>query len=333
MEGKILKPQKLKEKLEKLKKQGKKIVFTNGCFDIIHTGHVKYLKEAKKLGDILVIGLNSDRSVKKIKPLRPINSEKDRAEVLSHLEMVDFITIFEEETPYNLIKFLNPDVVVKGGDWNVEDIVGADLVKEVYSLPYVKGKSTTAIIEKILERYKAKEPGKNIIQKAKKIKLLILDVDGVLTSGDIILDNHENEIKAFNVKDGHGIVMLNKAGVKIAVITGRSSNALTRRMKELGISEVYQGTREKLRIFNEIVERYSLKKEEIAAMGDDIIDLSILKSVGLSSCPQDAHQEVKKRVDYITEMKAGEGAVRELCDIILKAKGLWDKYIDEYTNL
>ncbi len=333
MNRKILGKKELKGKLEQLKNQGKKIVFTNGCFDIIHSGHVKYLKEAKKLGDILVIGLNSDSSVRKIKPLRPINSQKDRAEVLSSLEMVDFITIFDEETPYNLIKLLQPDILVKGGDWKVEDIVGADLVKEVYSLPYVEGKSTTGIIEKILERYTKEEPNKNIIQKAKKTKLLILDVDGVLTSGDIILDNQENEFKVFNVRDGHGIVMLNKAGVKIAVITGRSSNALSRRMKELGISEVHQGTREKLKIFNEIVTKYSLNREEIAAMGDDIIDLSILKKVGFSACPQDAHEEVKRRVDYVTEKKAGEGAVRELCDVILKAKGLWDKFIDEYTNL
>ncbi|MBC7190638.1 HAD-IIIA family hydrolase [Candidatus Aerophobetes bacterium] len=172
-----------------------------------------------------------------------------------------------------------------------------------------------------------------MIKKAKNIKFLILDVDGVLTSGGIILDNENNELKIFNVRDGHGLVMLHKSGINLAVITGRHSKALERRMKELGIAEVYQGTREKLKIFNEIVEKYNLKKEEIAAMGDDIIDLSILDRVGLSVCPQDAHEEVKKRVNYVTEQKAGQGAVRELCDIILKAKGLWDKFVDEYKNL
>ncbi|ACI21022.1 MULTISPECIES: D-glycero-beta-D-manno-heptose 1-phosphate adenylyltransferase [Thermodesulfovibrio] len=331
--GKIVHAMKLKNEIDNLKKQGNKIVFTNGCFDIIHVGHVRYLKEAKKLGDILVIGLNSDKSVKKIKPLRPINPENERAEVLSSLEMVDFVTFFDEETPYNLIKFLEPDVLVKGGDWKVENIVGAELVKEVHSLPYIEGISTTGIIERILKNYTTKNLSDEIIKKAKNIKFLILDVDGVLTSGGIILDNENNELKIFNVRDGHGLVMLHKSGINLAVITGRHSKALERRMKELGIAEVYQGTREKLKIFNEIVEKYNLKKEEIAAMGDDIIDLSILDRVGLSVCPQDAHEEVKKRVNYVTEQKAGQGAVRELCDIILKAKGLWDKFVDEYKNL
>lgn len=331
--GLILTNKELQREIKNLKKEGKKIVFTNGCFDIIHAGHIRYLKEAKKLGDILVIGLNSDKSVRKIKPSRPINSENERAEVLSSLEMVDFVTLFEEETPYKLIKLLEPDVLVKGGDWKVEDIVGAELVKEVYSLPYVEGFSTTGVIEKILQKYSKMKPLKEGIEKAKNIKFLILDVDGVLTAGEIILDNENNEFKVFNVRDGHGLVMLHKSGINIAVITGRHSKALERRMKELGITEVYQSTREKLKIFNQIIEKYKLKREEIAAMGDDIIDLSILNRVGLSVAPQDAHEEVKKSVDYITEKKAGEGAVRELCDVILKAKGLWDKFINEYKNL
>ncbi len=331
--GKILTQRELKNKLEKLKKDSKKIVFTNGCFDIIHAGHVRYLKEAKSLGDILVIGLNSDKSIKQIKPLRPINSENERAEVLASLEMVDFVALFDEETPYNLIKFLQPDVLVKGGDWKIEDIVGAELVKEVYSLPYVEGFSTTGIIEKILQKYSTKKPANKIMDKAKKIKFLMLDVDGVLTSGGIILDNESNELKIFNVRDGHGLVMLHKSGINIAVITGRYSKALDRRMKELGITEVYQGTREKLKIFNEIVKKYNLKKEEIAAMGDDIIDLSILSRVGFSASPQDGHEEVKKMVDYVTEKKAGEGAVREICDIILQSKKLLGKFINEYKNI
>lgn len=330
---KVLNRKELKEHLKKLKKDGKKIVFTNGCFDIIHAGHVKYLREAKSLGDILVVGLNSDSSVKKLKPQRPINSEKERAEVLASLEMVDFVTLFKEETPYSLIKLLKPDVLVKGGDWKVEDIVGADIVKEVYSLPYVEGFSTTGIIEKILEKYSVKKSNIEVIDKAKKIKFLILDVDGVLTSGGIILDNESNELKIFDVRDGHGLVMLHKSGINIAVITGRHSKALERRMKELGIAEVHQGTREKLKIFNQIVQKYGLKKEEICAMGDDIIDLSILSRAGLSASPRDAHEEVKSRVDYVTEKKAGEGAVRELSDLILKSKGLLDKFINEYKNL
>ncbi|MGB9822665.1 D-glycero-beta-D-manno-heptose 1-phosphate adenylyltransferase [Thermodesulfovibrio sp.] len=332
--SKILNPEKLKKEIDKLKKEGKKIVFTNGCFDIIHVGHIRYLKKAKKMGDILIIALNTDKSVGRIKPSRPINPENERAEVIASLQMVDFVTFFDEDTPYNLIKYLQPDVIVKGGDWKVEHIVGADIVKEVYSLPYFEGVSTTEIINRILNKYKTQQsqPPAEIIEKAKKLKFLILDVDGVLTRGDIILDEENNEFKIFNVRDGHGLVMLHKAGVNIAVITGRHSKALQRRMKELGITEIYQGTREKLKIFNEIVKTYELKKEEIAAMGDDIIDLSMLTRAGLSFAPEDAHEEVKKRVDYITLNKAGKGAVREICDIILKAKGLWDKFIDEYSN-
>lgn len=331
--GQILSKRELKNKLKNLKNQGKKIVFTNGCFDIIHAGHIRYLKEAKNLGDILIVGLNSDNSVKKIKPLRPINSQEERAEVLAALEMVDFVTLFEEDTPYNLIKSLEPDVLVKGGDWKIKDIVGAELVKEVYSLPYVEGISTTKIIEKILQKYSTTKTSDKIIEKARKVRFLILDVDGVLTSGEIILDNEINELKIFNVKDGHGLVMLHKSGINIAVITGRYSKALERRMKELGITEVHQGTREKLKIFNQIVAKYGLKEEEIAAMGDDIIDLSILSRVGLSASPKDAHEEVKFRVDYVTEKKAGEGAVREICDIILNSKGILKQFIDEYKNL
>jgi len=139
----------LKEIVDRFKVSGKKIVFTNGCFDIIHIGHIRYLKEAKTLGDVLVVGLNSDSSVSKIKPDRPINPQNHRVEVLSSLEMVDYVTLFDEETPYELIKLLQPDILVKGGDWKKEDIVGSDIAKETYSLPYIKGVSTSEIIERI----------------------------------------------------------------------------------------------------------------------------------------------------------------------------------------
>lgn len=139
--------------VQDLKKKGKKIVFTNGCFDIIHAGHVQYLREAKAMGDVLVVAMNSDSSVRKIKPGRPIVPQEQRAMVLSALEMVDYVTIFDEGTPYQVIKALQPDVLVKGGDWRIEDIVGNDIVKEVHSLPYREGLSTTAIIEEIRKRY------------------------------------------------------------------------------------------------------------------------------------------------------------------------------------
>lgn len=147
--GKILNWDKLRQTVDRLRADGKKIVFTNGCFDIIHIGHIRYLKKARVLGDVLVIGLNSDKSVSRIKPKRPINPQKHRAEILSSLEMVDYVTLFDEETPYELIKSLQPDILVKGGDWKKEDIVGSDIAKETYSLPYIKGISTTKIIERL----------------------------------------------------------------------------------------------------------------------------------------------------------------------------------------
>lgn len=143
---------KLEEFLEKNK--DKRIVFTNGCFDILHKGHVAYLNEAKALGDLLVLGLNSDASVKRLKGSeRPINQENDRKFVLENLKAVDFVEIFTEDTPYELIKKIQPDVLVKGGDWPVEKIVGHDIVfakgGNVYSLNFVDGYSTTNIIHKI----------------------------------------------------------------------------------------------------------------------------------------------------------------------------------------
>ncbi|MGO9013474.1 MAG: D-glycero-beta-D-manno-heptose 1-phosphate adenylyltransferase [Dissulfurispiraceae bacterium] len=140
----------IKEIAAKLRSEGKKIVFTNGCFDLLHIGHIRYLTEAKKLGDILIVGLNSDASVRRLKPQRPINEESQRAEVIASLEMVDFVTLFPEDTPYELIKSIRPDVLVKGGDWKKEDIVGSDIVAETHSLPYLPGVSTSAIINKIL---------------------------------------------------------------------------------------------------------------------------------------------------------------------------------------
>jgi len=147
--GAILSRKDLKKELERLKEQGKRIVFTNGCFDILHVGHVRYLREAKALGNVLVVGINSDDSVGMLKPGRPVNPQDQRAEVLASLVMVDYVTVFDKETPYDLINLLKPDVLVKGGDWKKEDIVGADLVPEVHSLPFTSGMSTTNIINKI----------------------------------------------------------------------------------------------------------------------------------------------------------------------------------------
>ena len=137
-----------------LKDEKRSVVFTNGCFDIIHRGHIEYLNEAKSLGDFLVVGLNSDSSVKKLKGIgRPVVGEIDRAFVLSSLKPVDCVIIFGEETPYELIKFVRPDFLVKGGDWKKEDIVGSDVVEEyggkVISLKLVDSYSSTGLINKI----------------------------------------------------------------------------------------------------------------------------------------------------------------------------------------
>ena len=152
--GIVLSNSELAQKLDALRDQ-KKIVFTNGCFDLLHIGHVKYLNEAKALGDILVVGINSDASVKRLKgESRPIQKEEDRAYILSQLKAVDFVCLFEEDTPYNLIQSVSPHILVKGGDWPVEKIVGADLVLksggEVKNLLFVENKSTSSILEKIL---------------------------------------------------------------------------------------------------------------------------------------------------------------------------------------
>ncbi|MBT4575680.1 MAG: D-glycero-beta-D-manno-heptose 1-phosphate adenylyltransferase, partial [Candidatus Cloacimonetes bacterium] len=135
----------------------KTIVFTNGCFDILHAGHVKYLAEAKELGNILILGLNSDSSVKRLKGNdRPVNNEQDRAVVLSALCSVSYIVIFDEDTPYELINNIKPNILVKGGDWKPEDIVGHDIVSSyngrVKSLSFIEGKSTTDIVNKLREK-------------------------------------------------------------------------------------------------------------------------------------------------------------------------------------
>jgi D-glycero-beta-D-manno-heptose 1-phosphate adenylyltransferase len=157
MHRKIKTVQELLPLLAILRATGRKIVFTNGCFDLIHTGHTRYLAKAKSFGDVLVVAVNSDESVRAIKgKKRPINAEADRVETLAALESVDFVTLFEEPDPYRVISELQPDVLVKGGDWPVEKIIGRDVVEarggKVVNVPYVEGASTTGIIEKIIKQ-------------------------------------------------------------------------------------------------------------------------------------------------------------------------------------
>ncbi|OGP73992.1 MAG: hypothetical protein A2V86_08065 [Deltaproteobacteria bacterium RBG_16_49_23] len=158
MKGKIKEREALVRTIKDLKAGGKKVVFTNGCFDLLHVGHIRYLEKAKSLGDVLIVGVNSDRSVRNLKgPQRPILPEEERTEILSGLWCVDYIILFDESTPLELIATLRPHVLVKGGDWSKETTVGREAVEEsggeVVILPFVEGSSSTNIIETILRRY------------------------------------------------------------------------------------------------------------------------------------------------------------------------------------
>lgn len=166
--------------------------------------------------------------------------------------------------------------------------------------------------------------------KLAKIKLLLLDVDGILTDGRIIYDNQGNELKAFDVKDGHGLKMLQRAGIKIGIITGRQSEVVARRAAELGIDILYQKALAKLEPYREILAAEGLVDEQVAYMGDDVVDLPILRRVGFSATVADAVADVKPRVDYVTIRSGGRGAVREVCDLLLKGSGQWDVLTERY---
>lgn len=159
--GQVISLAKLIPILERLRRQGRKAVFTNGCFDILHAGHVRYLSRASRLGDVLVVGLNNDSSVRKLKGRpRPIMPQKDRAEILAALASVDYVVMFGEDTPFKLIRKVRPDILVKGGDYKADKIVGADLVRsyggKTVTIPLIRGKSTTGVFDSIVRRYGGK---------------------------------------------------------------------------------------------------------------------------------------------------------------------------------
>lgn len=156
--AKILSLDQLRTERERLRQAGRRVVFTNGCFDLIHPGHVNYLQQARRLGDALIVALNSDRSVRELKGAkRPILTQNERAEVIAALGCVDYVTIFDEPTPRDIIAALLPDILVKGGDWGVDRIVGREEVEgaggQVLSLPFIEGCSTSDVIERIVRRY------------------------------------------------------------------------------------------------------------------------------------------------------------------------------------
>jgi len=164
-----------------------------------------------------------------------------------------------------------------------------------------------------------------------KIKLLLLDVDGVLTDGSIIYNDSGEEIKVFNVKDGLGIRLLIEAGIKVCIITGRKSDALNHRCKNLGIDHIFQGVRDKGSLLDLIFKQTGATSDETAFIGDDLLDLSIMNLVGTPIAVSDAHDSVIKKALIVTTAKGGKGAVREISEAILRAKGLWGKILKRYS--
>lgn len=178
---------------------------------------------------------------------------------------------------------------------------------------------------------KLSEINDSIIDRARKIKLLILDVDGVLSNGQLFFTNSGEEIKAFNSLDGHGIKMLQNSGVKVAIITGRTSHIVEKRAASLGITILIQGREDKLAALQEIRQAHLFELAEIAHMGDDHPDLPLIKCLGLGISVDNAHWLVKEHAHWVSDFKGGEGAVREACDLIMLAQGTFDESIKPYV--
>jgi 3-deoxy-D-manno-octulosonate 8-phosphate phosphatase (KDO 8-P phosphatase) len=167
-------------------------------------------------------------------------------------------------------------------------------------------------------------------ERLRKIRLLLLDVDGVMTDGRIIFDSNGIESKFFNVKDGHGIKMVQRAGIEVGIISGRGSVVVSNRAAELGISLVYQKALDKLTPYQEILERTELTDDQVAFVGDDVIDIPVLRRVGFAAAPADAVDDVFPHVHFTTRNRGGWGAVREVCDLLLRGQGNWDEITSRY---
>ncbi len=168
-----------------------------------------------------------------------------------------------------------------------------------------------------------------VIEKAKRIKLLILDVDGVLTDGKIYYGNYGDELKAFDVRDGMGLALMSRAGIETAIITAKKAKIIRLRAKDMGVKRVYEN-HSKLKIYTKLLRKFRLQKEEVCFIGDDLLDIPVLKDVGLPATVPQAAKEVKAASSYVTQAGAGSGAVRELCEFILKSQGKWDEVIKKY---
>lgn len=170
----------------------------------------------------------------------------------------------------------------------------------------------------------------DILEKAARIKLLIFDVDGVLTDGSLFIDDNGKEYKAFHSQDGHGIKMLQKHGVRCAIITGRSSTLVEHRMRNLGIDLIYQGQHNKLEGFADLLNRVDLDPEQVAYVGDDVVDLPVMRKVGLAIAVQDAHHWVLKHAHWQTPRPGGRGAARDVCEMLLEAQGVLQRELESY---
>jgi 3-deoxy-D-manno-octulosonate 8-phosphate phosphatase (KDO 8-P phosphatase) len=170
-------------------------------------------------------------------------------------------------------------------------------------------------------------------ERASKIRMLLLDVDGVLTDGKLYFDHNGNEIKAFDTRDGMGIKALQRSGIEVAVITGRSSNAVTERMRQLKVEHVYQGREDKLSAFMDLLDKTGLRAEDVCFAGDDWIDIPVLMRVGLAVSVADADKLVKEHAHWITERKGGDAAVREICNLILAAQGKDQSVLEDILAL
>lgn len=172
--------------------------------------------------------------------------------------------------------------------------------------------------------------GIELESRARKVRLLVLDVDGVMTDGRIIIDSKGVESKFFDVKDGHGIKLFMRAGLDVIIITGRESNVVTSRARELGIKDVYQGIHDKSEILERIIREKGIDAEKVAFIGDDLTDIPVMKKVGFAVAVRDSVDEVKAFAHYITERRGGRGAVREVIELILKAQGRWEDVVKKY---
>ena len=171
---------------------------------------------------------------------------------------------------------------------------------------------------------------KDILEKASRIRLLILDVDGVLTDGSLFLGDDGQEYKAFNSRDGHGIKMLQKHGVIVAIITGRTSQVVEHRMANLGVKHVYQGKLEKLPAYEELAAKLGIPAEETAYVGDDVVDLPVMRKIGLAIAVQDAHPLVQAHSHWQTPSHGGRGAARDVCEMLMEAQGVLEDELDSY---